>query len=664
MSRATSHGLLGTLLLLLPTLAVAQAPPAADADALKEQLAALEKQVAELRGKEDANDFLVADVAVYAKAVEWALRHEEFYKPEYVEHARLALATGLARAAELATGKYSWEGQPGRVIRGFVSAVDGSVQPYCVTLPTNFAEKKSTRWPLHVVLHGRGDQMNEIRFIAQFDNKPPEKDQSWIQLDVYGRGNNGYRWAGETDVFEALNAVKKRYLVDAKRIVLRGFSMGGAGSWHLGLHFPSLWCAVGPGAGFVDFYKYQKQTDKLPPWQDATLKIYDSVDYIGNAFDVPICTYGGENDEQLVASTSMVEAAEKLESPIKLVIGKGVGHQFTPEGYKEYLDFHLAQSANGRPSYPGRKKIRFTTYTLKYNQCEWLTVEELIRPYQPAVVEGEVGNDGMLRLTTRNVAMLALARDVASDVTIDGVTLPITNAARGLLPLVFYESSGDSWSVVSYESSLEFNKNIDLRKRHNLQGPIDDAFTASFVCVRGTGTPLSPAHAAWADWTLDRFTKEWDKWMRGTLRIIDDTAVTDEIMADNHLILFGDPGSNAIIAKVLPRLPLKWTAEKITIEKETYDPNTHGLSLIQANPIVPRRYVVINSGHTMHEKDFRASNAWLFPRLGDIAVQKLEKTDAGYNETTVWADIFNSAWRLSPPQPQQEAGGCGVDKKP
>ena len=55
----------------------------------------------------------------------------------------------------------------------------------------------------------------------------------------------------------------------------------------------------------------------------------------------------------------------------------------------------------------------------------------------------------------------------------------------------------------------------------------------------------------------------------------------------------------------------------------------------------------MNSGHTFHAADFRNSNAWLFSRLGDIAVQKLEKLDdGGYQESVVWADFFDASWKL------------------
>lgn len=629
----------------MASVAWGQTAPEPQAQQIAEQLQKLHAAVKDLQAK-DPDPFLLADVDVFAKAAEWATRHQEFYTPQYAEHALKGLELGLARAAQLAKGEAPWDQQAGSLIRGYYSAVDGSVQPYAVRLPPSFAGKELERWPLHINLHGRGDKLNEVSFIQQHTGKAVADSQTWIQLDVFGRTNNGYRWAGETDVFEALKAVQRRYRIDNKRIVLRGFSMGGAGSWHLGLHHPSLWCSVGPGAGFIDFYKYQKVEKPLVPYQDATLKIYDSIDYVLNAANVPVCTYGGELDAQLVASTAMVEAAKKLDVDIKLLIGPGVGHKFHPDTEKEFMAFHVDKMNAGRATYPGLRAVRFITYTPKYNTCEWLSVEEQMLPYQASTVEGHIDANNGLQLTTRNVSVLKIARDVADYVVLDGDKHPITEAAQGLLPFVYYQSTGEGWTVLNYDTSLGFNKNLDFRKRRDLQGPIDDAFMQPFVCVRGTGKPWSEPQAAWANWSLARFKQEFDKWMRADIQILDDTAITEEIMSKKHLILFGDPGSNSIISKIHSRLPVKWGETKITVQGQDYDSATHGLVMIYPNPLQPRRYVVINSGHTFHEPQFKASNAQLYPRLGDIAVLKLEAKDQGFTETVEWADIFNCSWRL------------------
>jgi len=631
------------------------APP--DAERLRSQLRELDRRVDQLRAAAEKSrdrhaQRWVADVAVYSKAVSWILRHDEFYKPVYVKQAQAALKTGIARAHLLQAGEHPWNLQTGTSIRGYLSRVDGSVQPYALTLPANVDPKSGKRWPLYVKLHGRAGQMNEVNFIARHDGKPLPSGQTWIQLDVFGRTNNAYRWSGETDVFEALADVERRFRIDGRRVTLHGFSMGGAGAWHLGLHHPTRWSSVGPGAGFVDFYKYQNQTQKRPPYQHRTLGIYDALDYALNAHNVPVCTYGGELDKQLVASTSMVDAARKLKVPITLLIGPKMGHKFHPDSLREFMKFHADASVRGRPRSPGRRDLRFVTRTLKYNTCGWLTIEEMLEQYVPASVESRVGDDGVLQLTTANVATLQLARGVSHRVEIDGDLLPLENAADGLLPGVYYERGEKQWYVMDYMQSKLFPDNRDRRKRRDLQGPIDDAFMGPFVCVRGTGKPWSAAHQQWSNWTLARFEREFDKWLRGRVPVVDDTQVSPQMIQDKHLVLFGDPGSNQVLARLVNDLPLKWDESSLTIDGKRYGTADHGLALIFPNPLNPRKYVVLNSGHTFHEPDFQASNSWLFPRLGDVAVQKFVADAAGsFQETVVWAEIFNGGWFLPGARP-------------
>lgn len=588
----------------------------------------------------------IADVAIFAKAVEWMLRHNEFPKKGYAEQAVNALKTGNQRAIELQAGQAPWELRTGTSVRGYISRIDGSVQPYAITLPEGVDPKSGVRWPVHVKLHGRANHMNEVNFIHRHEGKPLPKGQNWIQIDVYGRGNNAYRWAGETDVFEALSDVGRRFRLDNSRITLHGFSMGGAGAWHLGMHYPSMWSSVGPGAGFVDFYKYQNQKEQRPPWQHENLGIYDAIDYALNAANVPVCTYGGENDSQLVASTSMVEAAKALGVDIKLLVGPGMGHKFHPDSFKEFMEFHQQKSLQGTLRNQARSQIRFTTRTLKYNKCDWLTVEEVEAVYKPSTVEAKLTKRGNAEVSVTNVAVFSVARDVAQFIDIAGQLLPCYDAAEGLLPNVFYEKTSDGWQVLDYQDSMAFQDNNGVHKRRNLQGPIDDAFMESFVCVEGSGESNSELDQ-WASWTLGRFEREFDKWMRARIKLIDDTQA-DSIDSNANLILFGSPASNAMIRKLLPGLPIKWSGGEITVGNQVFSTTDHAVSLIYPNPRNPRRYVVINSGHTFHEPDFNASNSWLFPRLGDIAIQKFTKNAAGgFDEETVWAANFNSGWKLS-----------------
>lgn len=619
-------------------------PDAATTQKLTAKLHELQKSVEELQGKiEPAHRW--SDVAIYPKAVEWILRHKEFFKPEYVRFTEEVLKQGQARVNDLKQGKAPWEQSPTRTVLTYVSRVDGSIQPYAVSIPPALRDITKSKWPVHIILHGRNERLNEVSFLHEHTGKPVGKDQTWAEVEIYGRTNNAYRWSGETDVLEVCEDLQRRYPIDQQRIVLRGFSMGGAGSWHLGLHYPSLWCSVGPGAGFVDFYEYQKAKTPLPKTQDETLRIYDTVNYALNAYDVPVCTYGGELDAQLLASQRMEAEAKKLNVTIKVLIGPGVGHKFEPNTFKEYMAFHLKNMEQGRPEGLDRRAIRFTTRTLKYNRCDWVTVEEVLTPYEESRIEGTIGETSTHVITTKNIAALRIDFQLKGNVEIDGTRLPLNPDVEHKTGSILVRGE-KGWTILTAQDRDEFTANTERHKRHNLQGPIDDAFMESFVCVLGTGKPWLPQHAAWANWTLQRFEQEFDKGFRGKVRMVKDTEVTEEMQRQHHLILFGDPGSNSVLAKVVPDLPVTWNKDSLTVNGQKYDPHGHALAMIYPNPANTGKYVVINSGHTFHAEDLNRSNAWLFPRLGDIAVLKYQPKGKGFTEEIAWSANFDAHWKL------------------
>ncbi|HYM09785.1 MAG TPA: alpha/beta hydrolase-fold protein [Bryobacterales bacterium] len=612
-------------------------PTDAEKQQIRARLADLDRTLEVARNREP-DDALLADAEVYRKAAQWILRFpEEFYTPAYVANTLAALDRGLARAKLLAAGQSPWAKQKGRLVRAYRSRVDGSVQPYGLVIPDSYDGSRPVR--LDLVMHGKGATLNEVSFLAAHDSEQPvPPGQDFLQLDVFGRTNNAYRWAGETDVFEALESVRRRYNIDPRRIVLRGFSMGGAGAWHLGLHYPGLWAAVEAGAGFTETKRYAKPQGlppELTPYQEAALHIYDAVDYALNAFNLPMVGYGGEIDPQLQASVNIREQLAREDLPLAdlrvlFLVGPHTPHRFHPDSKRESEEFIRRMLPQQTPD-----RLRFVTYTTRHNRCFWITVEGLERQYERAEVDAQRDSDGRhVTITTRNVSRLTLAHP--AKVTLDGQPI-----AAG--PLLF-EKQGGQWKAASSTAGL--------RKQHGLQGPIDDAFMEPFLCVRPTGKPWHPLANDYAQQTLDRFSQEFAKWLRGDVRVKDDTAVTPEDISNYNLVLFGDPGSNRLIGRIAGRLPIRWTRRSVVIAGQTFPAADHLPALIYPNPLNPKRYVVLNSGHTFHEKEFRGTNALLFPRLGDYAV-----IDAKSGEAAL-AGLFGVRWDL-PKAPPPSAAPTG-----
>ncbi|MCU1259188.1 MAG: hypothetical protein JWO80_2073, partial [Bryobacterales bacterium] len=259
----------------------------------------IEDIVKGLNGKHTDPD-LVADVEVYAKAGRILLEFpDQFFTQNHVNHALAVLDTGIERAKHLQGGQSPWNSGR-KQTHAYYSEIDGSIQPYGITLPASYDPSKPAR--LYVWLHGRANQTTESEFLFAFPNsgpgKPPVTDNGQIQLDVYGRLNSaGYHWAGEADIFEAIAAVQKRFRIDSKRVLLRGFSMGGEGAWHIALHHPDNFAAAEIGAGT---WSRRGDIPGLQPYQSATLKIWENMpEWALNVFNLPLAGHDGDADRQV-----------------------------------------------------------------------------------------------------------------------------------------------------------------------------------------------------------------------------------------------------------------------------------------------------------------------------------------------------------------------------
>jgi hypothetical protein len=170
-------------------------PTPAERKAIQVKAEELAARISALRDAH-ADERLLADIEIHHKAAEWILRYpEEFYRPEYVKHTLDSLDIGLERAAALARGRHPWTTTKGRFARGYRSQVDGSVQPYALLIPESYNGSRPVR--LDVILHGRNSRLTEAWFIATHTSEEPLPDaQDYIQLEVFGRLNNAYRWSG------------------------------------------------------------------------------------------------------------------------------------------------------------------------------------------------------------------------------------------------------------------------------------------------------------------------------------------------------------------------------------------------------------------------------------------------------------------------------------
>ncbi|WP_166827706.1 prolyl oligopeptidase family serine peptidase [Thalassoroseus pseudoceratinae] len=596
---------------------------------------------------------LLPDVEIFTRAVRGAIEHREFYSKNDVKHAAELLNIAANRLKQLAAGKTPWTKETGLVVRGFRSQLDGTVQPYGLVVPESFATATHTPHRCDIWLHGRGERSLENQFLWQrLHSAGQYTPAKTFVLHPYGRYSNAFKFAGEIDVLEALEHVQSQYPIDADRIGMRGFSMGGAGCWQLAVHYADRWFATNPGAGFSEtplFLKsFQKETLHPKPWEETLWRWYDCPGYAANLTQLPTIAYSGENDIQKQAADVMEAALNYEGIDLLHVIGPKTGHRIHPESKTIISAKWDSLAERGRNRFPNR--LRFTTFTLRYNRMHWLTVDALEQHWEEARVNARIDGSQVF-VEPRNVAAFTLEFPAghAPFPTDKPVHVKIGEQNFRQRP-----KSDGSWkfSVVKTDgkwSTGEFEKT--LRKQHALQGPIDDAFMDSFIFVRPTGTAAHAAVGKWVDRELNRAIGEWRRQFRGDVRIVDDVELTPEQIASNHLVLWGDPSSNAVIRKVIGKLPIEWDEDTLATDDFTGTPQTQVPVMIYPNPLNQNRYVVLNSGPTYREYAY-LNNARQVPMLPDWAI--VDVTDSKSEEWPLsrWpgqitqAGFFDENWRF------------------
>ena len=621
----------------------------------------IEAVVEQAKAKHAAPD-LIGDVAVFAKAGRFLQEFPDLINSRNaVDHAMVVLDRGIERANQLVAGTSPWMTGK-KQIHAYYSAVDGSVQPYAVTLPDNYDPNQPTR--LYVWLHGRQNNTTESEFLFAQQNfragNPPVADVGQIQVDLFGRINGeGWHFGGESDVFEGIAAIEHRFQIDDKRIVLRGFSQGGEGAWHIALHYPDRFAAAEIGAGT---WSRRAQMEGIEAWQLPVLKIWENMEeWALNVYNMPLVAHDGDKDTQpnaiplfpqgtpsrgqlessLHAKAQLEKEGFKAEGepdnlhivgmPAIFLISVDTGHGTSPLT-RQRIDAFLKELGGKGQTSPDH--IKFVTYTARYNRDYWVTVDQLSKHYERADVDA-VRNDGGAAYTiqTHNVDRLVLREtEHAKTIEIDGSDVKV----KGQREIALAKLAG-AWKIDAAR------KTIALHKVHGLQGPIDDAFLDPFLLVRPTGTPWNEAVNRQALRTLAHFQKQWGKYFRGHPFVKDDKDVTIADMAKYHVVLFGDPGSNKLMAKVMGKLPVQWTKDSVTLAGKSYPANENFPAMIYPNPLAPGKYVVLNTGLTIPDSEYNADYG--MPRWGDYAVVKAK--DGADMPDLVTAGLFDEEWRIA-----------------
>ncbi len=621
---------------------------------LQQGLAKLQTSLDQLKKSKDARiKSLIPDVEIYHRAVRCALEYQEFFHEREIGVGLNLLQQGQERAEQLLKGEAPWTRQTGLVVRGYVSKIDQTVQPYGLVIPDNYTFSGKSDYRCDLWFHGRGERLSEVSFINQRQRSRGQyTPANTIVLHPYGRYSNAFKFAGEIDVLEALESTKQNYRIDDDRVSVRGFSMGGAACWQFAVHYSDRWFAANPGAGFSEtplfLDVFQKETLN-PTWYEKKLwQMYDCNGYALNLYQCPTVAYSGEIDSQKQAADVMETALKKVGIDMVHIIGPNTAHRIHPDS-KIIIEEKMDSLAKvGRQRVP--RTVHLVAYTLKYNRMAWVTLDAMGEEWTKAQIDARLSRRNRVEVKTHNVTAFSLKMK-AGESPLD-MTHPVIVQIDDAKIEAPRPKSDRSWQVSFHKTDAGWqlgpaaHEPGQLVKKHNLQGPIDDAFMDSFIFVSPSGTCASPAVEKWVKSEMKHARVHWRQQFRGDARVMQDSKITDKEIASSNLVLWGDPQSNSLIKKIVGKLPIQWNKDSIVVGEKQYPAAHHAPILIFPNPLNPEKYVVLNSGFTYREYAY-LNNARQVPMLPDWAIIDL-RTPAGsqYPGKVVDADFFDEQWSL------------------
>jgi poly(3-hydroxybutyrate) depolymerase len=452
--------------------------------------------------------------------------------------------------------------QSGPQLLTFFSSVDGSAQPYALYLPPTYDSAKP--YPLVVSLHSE-ESTHRLNFRQLFgvagqfrqiygdDPRfyPVARDADFIVAFPFARGSIGYQGIAESDVYDMLADVERRFTIDRDRVYVTGISMGGAGALRYALTRPDVWAAVAPLCAAAI-----PGSEPLAP----------------NLLDLPIRLFHGDQDPVIPVQSSRTWQRLLLDAGVSAEYFDypGVRHDVWNFAYKNGAIFDWFAQFH-RDRFPQR--VHFVTQSYRYNSAYWVHLDGLT-PGAVASIDATVTYGGAAKraapasvaVETRNVDGFTLTLDYnVASVAINGVAVRVTPAAT----LSFTHASGQ-WRAGRFTPT---------GKRPGAEGPLVDAFTGRQLYVYGS------KNVSLAD-ELDarrRVAERAADWTSLSFPVKADSEVTPADFADYDLILLGTEDTNSIITHLSAQLPL------------ALNPGAADYGLLFVVPI-GRHYAVIASG--------------------------------------------------------------------
>jgi predicted esterase len=485
------------------------------------------------------------------------------------------------------------------------SRVDGNLYP-CAVCATDTTDQPK---PLIIeVSPGAFSHLPEcVQQTEQIAALAVKHGKSCVALRPTGRGDGSvYQNYGEVDVLDAIEHVKAHYAIDPDRISITGSSMGGAATWYLASHYPDLFAAAAPFCGYCDYRLWKKPggyTFHMQEWEEPSWMSRSAAFLVENLEHTKIWMIHGEWDRAIgggvdvAHSRQMADLFTRRHYDFRYTEVPATGHGCRlPEIFEEVVIWLLEQEKPQRPSH-----VTHSAFTLRHNTSYWVSIEQLLKYGEKGTIDAHILNDAQIKISTDNVRAFSLRP--REDLTMPDLEIDSSVLAKVDLDNVnvFRRDERGQWQ----------NGGSELfrgGKRHRTSGPIGDMFFDAVILVPGTsGTDYETHVMGEVAHVATGFYKSRNGGVhRGgimgqnsvDLPVIRDCDLTDALLRENNLLLYGTFSSNSVLARMKGKLPICFDGDTLVVSDREYHAAGCAAFAVFPHPENPKRYVAVNGGIT------------------------------------------------------------------
>ncbi|MEN9979594.1 MAG: prolyl oligopeptidase family serine peptidase [candidate division WOR-3 bacterium] len=534
--------------------------------------------------------------------------------------------------------------------RTFVSRIDSSCQYYAILYPSNYDPAQN--YGLILSLHGAGVEASGLAECFQ------PKDWAFVVCPT-NRRPYGFDWQdwGRLDAIEVLKEACNSLPVDPDRIYLTGHSMGGHGTWHIGLTHPDLFAAIAPAAGWPSFPLYvpnflQRSIIFAEPSKLAIREMAARPDntpaFLENACNLPVFILHGSEDDNVPPIHGRTFALWLKSLGYEYVYKEvpGVKHWWNyPDGTVCVDDGQLMTFLKTRKRQNTPRYIRFRTADINHSgKAYWVRIDRVAVVGRDAFIEATL-SDSTLKISTVNITQLTIDQKklkIAGSrlrVKIDGQELDLPISGKDI---TLHRDKNGWHPGVCRKGSI-------TSKKPGLYGPAKEVFFSPFAIVYGTRNPdLTPFlhHSA---------VQEGLRWWliaNGTTEVYADTEL---LPSNRNLVLLGSDEDNIQTARIGRSLPIRIKNGRMLFNHVDLGESLAAI-VTYPNPLNPQQLVLCRFG-----TDSSATKLSLFWNLigsgtaiPDFIIFDRRVRRFGWNGVRA-AGFFSSDWQIEP-------ASCFVEK--